>query len=228
MDIGESQTAPVLGQVTPDVLSPQGKQALFQKMVQATIEQKKLDSIYQPLADKLGAQFSSRVKNPQTTVQKIAQKRLQGRNYGIDNLNDLYGMRITVDHKSQMPAAIKAITAESEKAGIKVIKSERVNNDTYEAYHLDLKTPSGVTFEAQVHTPQSEAEAVTNHSLRSVFGENPPPMVDKLREKQAQMIKNMPNDNASALIKSVKQLGQQNSGQPLDPRIIASAIAQQQ
>lgn len=55
-----------------------------------------------------------------------------------------------------------------------------------------------------VHTAQSEAEAVSNHSLRAVWGEKPNnKAVEALKEKQAAIATSLPNDKARAVTQAL-------------------------
>lgn len=228
-NVGESVINPqVQQQVAPDVVSPQGKQQLFNKLATATVNKKGLDQIFGAIANKYGGTFSSRVKSPQTVVQKIAQKRIQGRDYNTSDVNDLYGARL-ITEKKNFPKIIKDIEKVSSVLGFDINKNEDASHGTYKGWHIDMQDPQGGKFEIQLHTPQSEAEAVVNHSLRSQYGEEPDnPAVEQLRNKQAAIVNQLPDQKARAISEGVKQLGKQNGGQPIDPRVIASTLAQQQ
>lgn len=225
--IGESQVNPqMMGQVAPDVISPQGGQQMFQKMAKATLDKKGLDAVFKAIAEKYNGDFASRIKNPETVAQKIVQKRLQGREYGIDNVNDLYGARLIIK-KKDFSKAVKDIEKVASALDFKINKNEDASHGTYEGYHVDMQDKNGGKFEVQLHTPHSEAESVINHSLRSMYGENPAPEVEKLRNKQAQIVKTLPNDKARQLSETVKQLGQQTQG-PIPPQITAQLLQSQQ
>ena len=227
-NVGEAAIPPqVQGQVAGDVVSPQGKQELFQRMAKATVDRKGLDEIFGAIAKKYGGDFDSRIKSPQTVVQKIAQKRLQGRDYKIDDVNDLYGGRLIIQ-KPDFPKAIEDIKKISEALNFDIYKNEDASHGTYKGWHLDLKDSQGGKFEIQIHTPQSESEAVVNHSLRSQFGEKPNEAVEKLRQTQAKIVHKLPDIKARGVSEGIKQLSRQNNGQPLDPKLIATALATQQ
>lgn len=224
--IGESQVTPqMMQQVAPDVMGQQGGQQMFQKMAKATLDKKGLDSVFQAIAEKYHGDFTSRVKDPKTVAQKIVQKRLQGREYGVDNVNDLYGARIIIK-KDEFSKALKDITKVAKKLNLKIEKSEDASHGTYEGYHVDMKDKQGGKFEVQLHTPHSEAESVVNHSLRSVFGEDQKGPVDKLRKEQAKVVKKLPDEKARAISETIKQMGKQTQG-PLDPRITAQLLQSQ-
>jgi len=227
--IGESQVTPqAMGQVTPDMVSPQGKQALFQNLAQATQEKDKLDFIFKGIADKEGADFSSRVKNPKTVVQKIAQKRLQGRDYKLDDINDAYGSRIIVDSEKDYGKIKKYVEKAAELGIFKINKSELVDTDYHKAWHIDFKTANGTKGELQILTPQQEANSVINHDLRSVHGEDMPDTVKELADKQAAIVKNMPSDKARQLAQTISDLHKNTHGQPLPPQVNATILAQSQ
>ncbi len=223
--IGEATITPqAQQQVAPDVLSPQGKSQLLQHLGSATKEKPILDTILRNLAAKIGADFSSRVKNPQTTVQKIAQKRLQGRDYGIQNINDAYGGRIIVNKSPDVQKAKSGLENLAKAGAIEILKQQRVNNDTYSAYHVDIQTPGGTRAEIQVMTQKQELESLANHPLRSVHGENPPDSIKTLKDRQAQLAGNISNSKAKQVSLQIKQMAEANGGQPLDPRMVASAM----
>lgn len=220
--IGESQITPqVIQQVTPDVVSPQGKQQLMKSLGGAMINKPMLDDILGQLAKKIGATFSSRIKNPQTTVQKIAQKRIEGRKYGTEDINDPYGARIVVDNKSDISKAKQGIRELADKGALQILKSESVKNDTYSAYHIDIKTPDGVSGEIQIMTPSQELESVANHGLRAIYGEKQKGDVNKLREKQADIASKISPDKARQASATIQDL---SKGRNIDPRIIASVL----
>ncbi len=223
--IGEAQITPgVQNQITPDVVSPEGKQQLFESLGKATVSKGGLDFILSGIANKVGAEFTSRVKNPETVVQKIAQKRMQGRNYGIQDVNDNYGGRFIIKNSSQA-SRIKTMLTKAQDLGIfKINKQEDVTKDTYHAFHVDFTTSDGVKGEVQIMKPQEVLESVANHSLRSVFGENPPNQVQNLRDMQANMAKNMPDNSAVEKAAQIQNIAKANGDQPLDPRIIASTL----
>src|SRR5579859_5439888 len=151
---GESAITPqVAAQTAPDVVNPQGLQQLHQQM-SATIAQKgMLDFIFKGIAQKTGAQFSSRIKNAQSVVQKIAQKRMQGRDYNLDDVNDAYGARfITADKDVQ--DEIKKLVSKAESLGvIQITKKQDVTTGTYHAYHIDFQTKDGANGEIQIMKP---------------------------------------------------------------------------
>lgn len=225
--IGESQVTPqMMQQTAPDVMSPQGGQQMFQKMAKATIDKQGLDAVFKAIAEKYNGDFISRLKNPQTVAQKIVQKRLQGRKYGLDNVNDLYGARLIME-KKDFPKAIKDIEKVASALGFKINKNEDASHGTYDGHHIDMQDNHGGKFEVQLHTPHSEAESSINHSLRSVYGENPVPEVEELRKRQAELVKKLPNDKARQLSETVKQLGQQVQG-PIPPQVTAQLLQSQQ
>jgi ppGpp synthetase/RelA/SpoT-type nucleotidyltranferase len=223
---GEAAITPQTQQaVVPDVLSTPGKQQLLQHLGNATNEKPILDSILHGLATKIGADFTSRVKNPQTTVQKIAQKRLQGRDYNVFNVNDAYGARIIINNTKDLQKAKAGLESLAKAGAIDIIKQQRVNNDTYSAYHIDIKTPQGTNGEVQIMTPKQELESLANHPLRAVHGEKPNDSVRQLKDKQAKLVKSISNTKASSLSQTIRQMSESNGAQPLDPRIIASVLS---
>lgn len=223
--IGEMQvTPPVMNQVTPDVVSPQGKQELFSHLASATVQKELLDFIFKGIADKIEGEFSSRIKDPRTVVQKIAQKRLQGREYGVGDINDAYGSRITVKKPQDIDRVKKMVHKAEELGIIKINKSELVDTDYHKSWHIDFKTDKGTSGELQILTPQEEANSVVNHDLRAVFGEDMPQPAKNLADLQAKKVKDLPNDKAHALAQAVVQTRQSSGNNPLDPRVLASLV----
>lgn len=226
--IAESQVTPqMMGQVAPDVLSPQGGQQMFQKMAKATLDKKGLDAVFKAIADKYEGNFTSRIKAPQTVAQKIVQKRVEGRDYGLDNVNDLYGARLIMDKKN-FPKALKDIEKIADVLNFKINKSEDASHGTYEGYHVDMQGKDGNKFEVQLHTPQSNLEATVNHTMRSQFGENPQnDAVQTLREKQAKVAKDLPNDKANVVAQALQKMSSNQGGQ-ISPTQSAQALAMAQ
>ncbi len=208
------------------MVSEQGKQQLASKLTK-TIEKKDfLDFILKGIAEKVGAEFSSRIKNPQTVIQKIATKRLAGRKYGLDDINDAYGGRFIIKHSSDVSKVKEMLKKAAELGVFKIGKAEDRRDETYHAYHLDITTKDGVRGEIQIMSAKEELEAVANHSLRAVHGENPPPEVKNLRNKQAELAKTISNSKAHAAAQAIQQISKQNNDKPIDPRITASILSQ--
>lgn len=224
--IGEAAITPqAQAQVAPDVTSPQGKQQLFQTLASATQQQGMLDFIFKGIAEKTNSEFSSRIKNPQTVVQKIAQKRMQGRDYGIDNINDAYGSRIIVKSEKQIPEIKKYIEKAADLGVINITKSEMVKTDYHKAWHIDFQTKQGTKGEVQILTPQEEANSTVNHDLRSVYGEKMQGPVKQLADIQSKKVQKMPNDKAHQLAQTISQMHKGSSG-PLPPQANAQLLAQ--
>ena len=226
--IGEAAITPQTEQaVAPDVSSQQGQSQLFQKAVQANQAKPIFDTLLKKIATKLGGESSTRVKSIETAAAKIAQKRLQGRDYGIPDINDMLGGRIIIKNKDDFSQAKSAIKAAAKQGSFKINEAEPVKQGTYRAFHYDVTLPNGVGAEIQIHTPHSASEAVVNHDLRAVHGEKPEsPAVTTLRELQAKLIDKLPGDKAVALSKIVQDLRKQNNNKPIDPRVTAALIKQ--
>lgn len=225
--IGEAAITPqTMQQVAPDVQSPQGQQQLFQKAVGANVAKKQLDAVLGAVAAHLGATSSTRVKNIETASQKIAQKRLQGRDYGVSDINDMLGGRIVVKNDKDIPKAKQAMQKLSEAGVFAIMKEQHVKQGTYDGYHYDVKLSNGQPAEVQIHTPQSEAEAVVNHSLRAVHGEKPQDkVVEQMRDKQAQVVKSFPNEKANAVTQIIQGLAKQQKGL-VTPQQSAAVLSQ--
>lgn len=220
--IGEESVNP---QAKQQVLQDVTPQALQSKMAQVMTEKEKLDYILKGIADKVGVNYESRQKNPDTVISKIAQKREQGRNnYSLDDVNDLFGARFIIkDAKDK--AAIHSLLDKAASLGLfKITKQENVETGTYEANHTDFETPQGLKGEIQIHTPQTLLESTANHSLRAVFGEKPPEPVKALRDIQAQIASKTPNNEALAKASTIQQIASQTNGKSIDPRLIASIL----
>ncbi len=180
-NIGEAQITPELAQkVAPDVMSPQGQQQLQAKSIAANRFKGVIDKALGMAAQKLGGTHSTRVKQLDTATQKIVQKRLQGRSYDIDNLNDMFGGRIVLSDKDDFGKAKDEIIKMSKAGLFKIKHMETVKTGNYDAYHVDIVAPDGLKGEIQLHTPRSEAESIANHDMRALHGEKPPTPVKKL------------------------------------------------
>ena len=225
--IPEGQVSPQMQQqVAPDVASQQGQQALFQKAVHANVAKKQLDAVMEAVASHLGATTNSRVKNIETASKKIAQKRMQpGRgDYGIEDLNDMLGARLVVKSDKDIPKAKQAIEKLASAGVFDINKQQQVKQGSYNAYHFDVTLSNGTKAELQVHTKKSELEAISNHTLRSEFGENPQDKaVELLKNKQADMINKIPSDKIASITQALKGIEQQNG--KIDPMQSAQAIA---
>lgn len=217
----EAVTPQLAQQVAPDV-TPQALQA---KQIGANKIKSVLDQALGMAAKKLGGTFSSRIKDPDTMQKKVVQKRLQGRNYNLNDLNDAWGGRLVVD-KSDIGKA-KTELKEMAKAGLFTIgKQEDVHTGTYHAFHTDIITPDGTKGEIQIMQPQERAESLLNHSIRAVAGEKPDPALKTVTEAQAAIAKQLPNDKATHVGDIIEQLMKQNNNNPLPPTITAQ-VAQQ-
>lgn len=219
----ESVTSQVAQQVAPDV-TPQALQA---KQVGANKIKNVLDQALGMAAKKLGGTFSSRVKDADTMQKKIVTKRLAGRDYNLEDLNDAWGGRLVVD-KSDIGKA-KSEIKDMEKSGLfKIKKQEDVSTGTYHAFHTDIITPDGNKGEIQIMQPQERAESLLNHSIRAMAGEKPNPALKAVVEAQASIAKKLPNDKASQMSDVLEQLMKQNQNNPLPPTITAQVAQQAQ
>ncbi len=224
--LGEAMMNPAtIKKVAPDVVSSRGQSKLQTILQKATAQKDKLDTTLKLVAKGGGADFSSRVKNPETIVQKIALKRLQGRDYKMEDTNDVYGGRIIVDDKKQIPSMVSAVRQALQGDGHKVLKDELVKTGTYQAHHIDFQTKDGTKGETQVMIPQQALEAVANHSLRALAGEKPPEDVKKLRDAQASIVKKTPNEEAKKKVEAIQTISKANQDKPTHPVINASILA---
>lgn len=219
----EAITPQIAQQVAPDV-TPQQVQA---KQIGANKIKSVLDQALAMAAKKIGGTFSSRVKDADTMQKKIVQKRLQGRDYNLDDLNDTWGGRLVVD-KSDIGKAKSEIN-DMEKSGLfKIDKQEDVHTGTYHAFHTDIITPDGQKGEIQIMTPQERTESLLNHSIRSVAGEKPDPALKAVVEAQANIAKKLPNPQASQMGDVLEKMMKQNGNNPLNPTITAQVAQQAQ
>lgn len=225
-NVGESQIGPqVQQQITPDIVnSPQGLQQLHSKMSQAIMQKKTLDRQLELVAKVTGTDFQSRIKNATTVVQKIAQKRLQGRDYGLEDLNDAYGGRFIIDKKGSFGKVLDLVRKLADQDSFKILKDENVKTGTYTAHHVDFQTPEGLKGEIQLMTPQGALESVANHGLRAVAGEKPEEPVKTLRDKQAQMASRIGDNEAKKKVETIQSLMKAGKDSPLDPRIVANVM----
>lgn len=209
--IAEEQITPeMLAKVTPDV----SKKELMTKAVAANKIKDLLDKALAMAANAIGATFSTRVKNVDTAHRKIAQKRLQGRDYDVEDLGDMLGGRLIVNSPKDYGKGVDQIK-EMEKQGIfKIKKQENVRTGSYDAEHFDVVMPNGLRAEIQLHTKLSESESIANHQLRAEYGEEPKGVVKALRNKQAELIDDMHPDRAKALTHAIQLLTEQNGHAP--------------
>lgn len=224
--IGEAAISPqTQQQVAPDIQAPQGQQQLLQKAVQANKDKPMLESLLKGIADKFGGESQVRVKQIETMASKIAQKRLQQRDYGIDDINDSLGGRIIVKTSKQIQEVKDALKTAGKQGAFIINKAEPVKTDDYKAFHFDITTPSGLPAEIQVHDQRSAANAVVNHDLRAVHGEKPAnKAVEQLRDLQTKKLNNMPAGKALELSKVIQQMRQQNGSQPLPSPVTAKLL----
>lgn len=227
IQVGEAQITPdIQAKLAADIVSPQGRQELSQKLAKATAEKGLLDHLFRSIASRSGATHSSRIKNAETVVQKVAQKRLEGRNYNLSHINDAYGSRIIVSDEKDIPKVLSLVEKAADKGLMKITKSELIKLDYHKAHHVDFVTPSGVKGELQILTPQEEANSVINHDLRAVHGERLPETAKKLADLQTKKVKQLPNSTAHQLAERVSALHSQVQGKPLAPQVNAQMLSQ--
>ncbi len=228
---GEASITPQqVQQVAPDTQGQQGQQEMLQKLVGAHKVKILLDGAFKLAAEKTGADFSSRIKDPDTITKKIAQKRMEGRgDYDLGDIRDSYGGRFTVKSKSDIPKIREQIEAMEQAGLFKIEKEEHRKSDVYDAMHFDIRTYNGEWAELQVMTAQDALSSVANHDARAVYNENPNnKAVDALVQKQHAVAHSMPSEKALAVTKALQGLHQQNNNQPLPPQLTASVLAQSQ
>lgn len=225
---GEASITPQqVSQVAPDTQGQQGQAEMLQKLVGAHTMKNMLDNAFKLAAKATGADFSSRVKDPDTIEKKIVQKRLEHREYDIDDIRDSYGGRFTVMDKKDIPKVKEQIGAMADAKLFKILKEEKRQDGTYSAYHYDIKTIDGHSGEVQIHTAQSALESVANHDIRAVHGENPQnEAVNRLKEKQASLAHSMPPQKALAVTQMLQGVHKQNGNKPVNPQITAAILAQ--
>ena len=220
----QSVTPQLLKKIAPDVVSSQGQEKLMANAVMASKVKGLLDKALGLAADKLGGKSSSRIKSIETTMKKIGTKRLEHRDYHIDDINDTIGGRISVEKDSDIPLAEKEVDQMGKTGLFKIKKKQDVNVGTYNARHIDVEFPNGTNGEIQLMTHQQEATSLVNHDLRALHGENPPPLVKSLQEKQAKITGKMPNDKAKTFSHALAALHQATDGQPVSPEITTQML----
>lgn len=226
-NIGESQITPqIQQQAAPDIVNPQGQQQLVGKLASTMVKKQFLDYIFNAIADKFGGEFNSRIKHPETIVQKVVKKRADDKNYGLDDINDMYGGRIVVNKPSDI-SKVKNLVENGEKLGIfKIGKNEMVKNGAHQAYHFDITTPDGINGEIQIMTPHNELKSVAEHPLYATMGDKLPPMAKALVNTQDNVINKMGKNEAHQKAMQIQEVGKQINGKPIDPRIIAQILSQ--
>lgn len=224
--LGEQQVSPdLLTKVAPDVAGPQGQQQLMAKQMAAKKFQGILDMALKTASSKLGGSSSTRIKDVDTASKKIGQKRIEDGNsdYGINDLRDFLGGRVVVD-KDKIPQAKDEIHAMAKAGLFKIDKEEKRNVGTYNAYHYDVKLPTGEMAEIQIHTKKSEAASVANHDIRAQLGEDPPDAWKAVQQKQADLIEKMPGDKAKFVTQALQKLHQMNDNKPIPAQLTAQIV----
>ena len=208
--IPEQQITPqLLKKVSPDVT----EEKVMAKRVGASKIKDMMDKALAMAANAIGGTFSSRVKNTDTIQQKVTQKRLEGRtDYSLDDVNDILGLRLIVNSPKDYPKAEEQVKEMSKQGLFNIKKREDVKTGTYHAVHFDTRALNGTPMEIQIHTKQSEAESLANHQIRAEYGEKPEGIVKALRDKQADMVKDLHPDRAKALSHAITTLNEQNGG----------------
>lgn len=213
-------------QVMPDVFTPQGLEMLNQKLTKAKQEQSNLDPIIKEIADQLNADHASRVKNHAVSLKKIAQKRIGGDDYGVDDINDSLGGRITLNDESQMPQAIQKIKDASQNGKFTLNKQEHIKDETHDSEHFDLTLPTGQQVELQLLPNQQDlANSIVGHDIYQTYGEDPPPQAKQVKNIQSKIVDSLPDKKAKKLSNTMLDLHKANSDIPLDPQITASIVA---
>lgn len=205
-----------------DVVNPQGQQKMSSALASTMMKKGLLDFILKGISEKVGGEFTSRVKNPETMVQKIVKKRMDGEKYGMEDVNDVYGGRIIVN-REDIPQVQKMLNKASELGVFDIKKQEMVKNEAHQAYHVDILTSDGVKGEIQVMTPQDELKSVAEHPLYSAIGDKLPKPAKELVDKQGKVIDTLNKDTAHSKAMAIQELGKQNNGL-VDPRVIAGII----
>lgn len=217
---------PQLLQTMPDIFTPEGLEELNDTLTQAESEKKDLDPHIKEIAKRLGADHSSRVKDHAVALKKIAQKRLEGRNYNVSDLNDALGQRITLNNPDQQDEAIKHIENKAKQGKFKILKQQQITNESHKSYHFDIETPNGTKGELQILPSQQElADSVANHDIYQQFSEDPPPEVEKLQDLQTKIVEDLPNHKAKKLASDMLAMHKKNDDIPLPPITTAAVVA---
>lgn len=229
-DVGEAQITPDVAQtVAPDALSGEGIADLSQRQDDAHKAAGVLNAVLDQVADEVNAKVENRIKSPNVIIQKIGQKRLEGRSdYGLDNINDMWGGRLVIDDPKKEQKTVDAIKDLADKGVFKIVDSQPIDKDNYHAYHVDIQytLPDGHTVngEIQIHTPQSVAQAAVSHDPRYIFGETLPKPAEEVLNRESKVVKKMPNDKAQKLADTLVKKRKTNGDQPLPPILVAQEV----
>lgn len=215
-----------LMRIMPDIFTPQGLESLNQKLTTAKQHQKEIEAVIKDIADSINADSSARVKNHAVSLKKIAQKRLEGRPYDIDDINDALGGRITLNNPSNKQKAIDAITQAEQDGKFTINKQQDIKDDTHDSVHFDITLPSGQQAELQLLPSQQElAVSVAGHDIYQTYGENPPPEAEQINKMQNKIIDKLPDKKAKNLSDKLLQMHKANSDIPLPPIATAQVVA---
>ena len=220
-----SITPPMQQQAAPELTQPQGQQQINQKLALAKVEKEKLDFIFKGIATKCKAEFSSRIKNPNTIVQKVAQKRMAGRDYGLEDINDTYGARIIIKNTNEIPPITKMVEKAADIGLFKIKKSEMVKTPYHSGHHVDFKTGNGTNGELQILTAKEEANSAINHDLRAIHGEPLKGTVKQLADLQAKKATALPHKTAHNLAQVIAAVHKPGNDAPMPPQVNAGILA---
>lgn len=211
-----------IAKLAPEYATDQGKSQVQGILNKAEKAQPALDDRFKQLAEGVGLDpekdFESRIKQPDTFIQKIAQHRLEGTDkYDAKGVNDAYGGRFIADTDQQKGQIIRAFNQLDQMGEFKILKQQNVVKDTYNAYHIDF-VKNGVKGEIQIHDPNSLLESVVNHEIRAEGGEKPPPAMQAEKEANANAAHQMPSDIAQDLAQAGEKAKSNNEPLPWETK----------
>ena len=205
---------------SPQPSQGQSPDLLSSKLAGTMVQKNFLDFLLTKIAQKAGGEFTSRVKNPDTVVQKIAKKQANGRKYDLNDVNDLYGARIVVD-TDKFPEVTKMIDKAGDLGVFDIKKTEVVSDGSHQAHHIDFDS-NGVKGEIQIMNAKDELKSVAEHPMYAAIGEKLPKEMKDISVAQAGVIQGMSDDEAHKKALLIQQATQNKK--TVDPRLIAGIL----
>ncbi len=174
----------VIQQEGSDLTSPKGKQEMTGAYQKAYFNNQSLNNLLSTVATRTGARAINGMKNPNTTIKKVVEKRVDdpSQPYGLNDVGDISRGRLVFQNQQALKKGLDTLKSEAKDAGIKVVKEQNMftNPDKeaketgYKGYHVDLEMPNGQHTEVQLHTINSYASAMLTHAIHESYGDNVP------------------------------------------------------
>jgi len=220
-----------VAQLVPELSTPQGVTKVQQELGSVSKIKPIFDKILQPLAKKLGIEITTRVKSPTVLIRKVAQKRAEGRaSYGLKNINDTIGIRFVYKNETQKRQIESAVEAMRQDGFFHVLDKQDMKEGIYKATHWDIAIPIAgarvIRGEVQSMTQEDAALATSDHDMRAVYNENIPAPLEKLKDRQATVIRKMPGDKQKQVANDLMNMHKRAGDMPLPPISTAAKIAQ--